>query len=178
MTSFAYIHCKPNGLPFYVGKGALRRAKYLGERNPFHQAIVKKYGSLNILKGWIECSSDKIALSLEIGLIKCLKSMGIKLTNFTDGGEGTVNPVLESRKKMSEAAKKRGVSEACQIAKVKAKKGKPLSKEQKEKLRIAQTGKVFTEEHRRNISISAKKRGMKDAHAALAKKRAVLKEVK
>lgn len=30
MTFFAYIHCKPDGTPFYVGKGALRRAKYLG----------------------------------------------------------------------------------------------------------------------------------------------------
>jgi len=178
MTSFAYIHCKPNGLPFYVGKGSLRRAKYLGERNPFYKAVIKKYGCSSILKGWIECSNDKIALSLEMGLIKCLKSMGIKLTNFTDGGEGTINPVFESRQRMSEAAKKRGVSEACQIAKVKAKKGKPLTEEQKEKLRIAQTGKVFTEEHKRNISIAAKKRGMGHAHAALAKKRALLKEVK
>ena len=178
MTSFAYIHCKPDGIPFYVGKGALRRVNYLGERNPFHQSIVKKYGNKNILIGKLECSDDKTAFELERGLIKCIKSMEVKLVNFTDGGEGGPNPTPETRKKLSDAAKKRGVSEACQIAKVNAKKGKPLSEEQKDKLRVAQTGKVFTEEHRRNISISAKKRGMATAHAALAKKRALLKESK
>ena len=87
-TSFAYIHCKPDGVPFYVGKGALRRARYLGERNAHHKAIVNKYGIANILKGVIDCSSDKIALELEVGLIKCLRRMGTKLANFTDGGEG------------------------------------------------------------------------------------------
>ena len=110
-TSFAYIHCKPDGVPFYVGKGALRRARYLGERNAHHKAIVNKYGIANILKGVIDCSSDKIALELEVGLIKCLRRMGTKLANFTDGGEGTINPTPESRQRMSEAAKKRGVSE-------------------------------------------------------------------
>jgi hypothetical protein len=160
VLSYAYIHCKPDGVPFYVGKGAFRRAKHLGNRNGYHQATVKKYGKENILIGMLECSSSKIALSLEIGLIKCLKRMGIKLTNFTDGGEGTVNPCEESRKRMSEAAKKRGVSKACQEAKVKAKSGKPLSADQKAKQSAAMTGKVFTEEHRRNISISAKNRGV------------------
>jgi hypothetical protein len=160
MTSFAYLHCKPDGIPFYVGKGALRRAKYLGERNAHHKAIVNKYGRENILKGIIECTTDKIALDLEVGIIKCLKRMNVKLSNFTDGGEGTVNPTPEARQRMSEAAKKRGVSEACKLAKVKALKGKPLTEEQKLKQSISMTGKIFTAEHRRNISISAKERGM------------------
>lgn len=171
MTSFAYIHCKPNGIPFYVGKGALRRVKYLGERNPYHQSTVKKYGKENILIGKLECSSDSIAFELEKGLIKCLKASGIELTNFTDGGEGTSNPTPETRKRLSEAAKKRGISEACKEAKVKALKGKPLSESHKNLLKIRQTGKIFTEEHRRNISISAKKRGMAAAQEGLARKR-------
>jgi len=73
---------------------------------------------------------------------------------------------------LSEAAKKRGVSAACQEAKVKTLKGRKLTPEHKEKLRLRQRGKVFTEEHRRNISISAKKRGMDAARAGLAAKRA------
>lgn len=166
MTSFAYIHCKPDGTPFYVGKGALRRARSLSERNSRHHRTVVKYGNENILKGMIECSTDKIALALEVGLIKCFRAMGVDLANYTDGGEGTKNPTPESRKRMSDAAKKRGVSEACKQAKVQALKGKSLPKEHKEKLRIAQTGKVFTDEHRMNISISAKKRGMVACHAA------------
>lgn len=170
-TSYAYLHCKPDGTPFYVGKGALRRAKYLGDRNPHHKATVNKYGASNILKGWLECSNDQVAYELEIGLIKCLRRMGVELTNFTDGGEGGRNPTPETRQRLSEAAKKRGVSEACHAARVKAKKGVPLSAEQKEKQALAMKGKVFTEEHRKNISISAKKRGVSPeilakAHAA------------
>lgn len=108
----------------------------------------------------LDCSSSSIAYDLERGLIKCLKRSGVELTNFTEGGEGGSNPTPETRKRLSEAAKKRGVSEACQIAKVAAKKGKPLSEEQKAKQSLSMKGMVFTEEHRKNISISAKKRGM------------------
>ena len=175
---YAYIHCKPNGVPFYVGKGALRRAKYLGERNPYHKTIVKKYGNKNILIGKLECSTDEIAFDLERGLIKCIKAMGIRLANFTEGGEGGINPAPETRKRLSEAAKKRGVSEACQIAKVNAKRGKPISEEQKELISKKLTGRTFTAEHRKNISIAAKKRGMAHVHAALAKKRSLLKELR
>jgi len=160
---FAYIHCKPDGTPFYVGKGSLRRAKYLGERNPHHKAVVAKYGAKNISKGWIECSNDETAFELEKGIIKCLRRMGVILTNFTDGGEGGKNPTEETRHRLSEAAKKRGVSEKCHQARIAAKKGKPLSEEQKQKQSEAMKGKKFTEEHRRNISISAKKRGMSEA---------------
>jgi hypothetical protein len=166
MISFAYIHCKPTGVPFYVGKGALRRAKYLGERNQHHQNIVAKYGSENILIGTMECSTPEIAYDLEAGIIKCLRRSGVELCNLTAGGDGGRSPSEETRKRLSEAAKKRGVSEACQLAKVAAKKGKVLSEEQKEKLRQKQLGRVFSEEHRKNISISAKKRGMVACHAA------------
>ena len=172
MLRYAYIHCKPDGTPFYVGKGALRRTKNFQDRNPYHKAIVAKYGRENILIGRMECSSHRIAYDLEAGIIKCLKRMGVALTNLTAGGDGGKEPCAETRIRISEAAKRRGVSLACQEAKVKAKTGTHLSEEQKEKLRVAQTGKVFTEEHRKNISISAKKRGMlpeviAKAHAAL-----------
>jgi len=172
MASFAYVHCKPDGHPFYVGKGSLRRAKYLGERNAHHQSIVKKYEKSNILIGMMECSTDSIAFELEKGIIKCLKNSGINLSNFTDGGEGGLNPSIETRKKISESAKKRGVSQACHKARIIAKTGKPLTEEHKNLLRIKQTGRIFSEEHRKNISISAKKRGMEAAHKALALKRA------
>jgi hypothetical protein len=170
-TSFAYIHCKPDGTPFYVGKGALRRAKYLGERNPYHQAVIAKYERKNILVGVMECSSSDIAYELEKGIIKCLRRQNIELTNFTDGGEGGINPTPETRRKLSEAAKKRGVSQACHDARSAAKVGKPLTEEQKKKLSEAMKGIVFTEQHRQNISVSAKKRGISPevlakAHAA------------
>lgn len=178
MDYYAYVHCKPDGTPFYVGKGTLRRVNYLGERNLYHQAIVNKYKKENILIGKFDCSTEKIAYDLERGIIKCLVRSGVRLTNFTEGGEGGKNPTVETRKRLSEAAKKRGVSEACKLAKVTALKGKPLSEKHKEKLRQKQLGKIFSEEHRRNISISAKKRGMEKVHAALAAKRAERKKQK
>jgi hypothetical protein len=157
---FAYVHCKPDGTPFYVGKGSRRRAKYLGERNPKHQAIVAKYGRRNILVGSFACSDDATAYILEEGLIKRFRAAGHVLSNFTAGGEGGKSPTPETRKRLSEAAKARGVSEKCREASRKALSGNQLSAESREKLRLAQTGRVFSEEHRKNISASAKKRGM------------------
>jgi hypothetical protein len=90
MTSYAYIHCKPDGTPFYVGKGVRSRYKDLINRNAYHKKVVAKYGKDNILIAKIDCSTNDNALSLEIGLIKCLRRMGIALTNLTDGGEGNV----------------------------------------------------------------------------------------
>ena len=86
--SFGYIHCKPDGTPFYVGKGIARRANSTGKRNSYYNNIVSKYGKYNILKGKIPCSSQKIAFALEEGVIKCFKRMGIELTNMTTGGDG------------------------------------------------------------------------------------------
>lgn len=157
MAYYAYIHCKPDGSPFYVGKGNERRVKNLQRKyNPWHSNVLKKYGAENISVGAYECSSEEISLSLEVGLIKRLRIMGVKLTNLTDGGEGV------SGLKMSEDAR-----EKMRLAKT----GKSLSEEHKEKLRIASTGKVmspesrekcrvaklgrpFTEDHKKNLSLA------------------------
>jgi hypothetical protein len=50
-----------------------------------------------------------------------------------------------------------------------AKRGTPLSDEHKAKLRDVQTGKVFSAEHRANISAGAKKRGISDKVRAAAR---------
>lgn len=178
MGAFAYIHCKPDGTPFYVGKGAWRRVRYYGERNPHHKNIVAKYGKDNLLYGALECSTDEIAYELEQGLIKALRRSGVALVNLTSGGDGGRNPTTKTRMRLSAAAKKRGVSAACEEAKVRAKKGKPLTAEHRELLRQRQTGRVFTAEHRKNISESAKKRGMEAAQKGLAAKRARDKGIK
>lgn len=157
---FAYIHCKPDGTPFYVGKGALRRAKYLGERNDYHQAVVNKYGRKNILIGMWACSDNNTAYGLERGLIKRLRAMGVSLANFTAGGDGGKDPCPETRKRMSEAAKRRGVSKACSEARNMARKGKPLSEEHKAKISASMKGYVRTPEHLENMRKSGIKRGM------------------
>lgn len=89
-TPFAYVHCKPDGTPFYVGKGVRSRYKDFTYRNQYHKKVVAKYGQKNILIGKLDCSTNNFALELEVGLIKCLKRMGHSLTNLTEGGEGSV----------------------------------------------------------------------------------------
>jgi hypothetical protein len=87
---FAYVHAKPNGQVFYVGKGSYHRSVNLANRSAWHNNITAKYGRENILVGRIECSSDEIAYELEKGLIKCFRNMGATLCNKTDGGPGTM----------------------------------------------------------------------------------------
>lgn len=158
MSVYAYLHCRPDGSPFYVGKGKLRRVKSLSERNFHHASIVAKYGRKNILVGKLECSSDQIAYELEMGLIKCLQRNEIKLTNYTAGGDGGREPCEETRKRMSEAGKRRGVSEVTHLARIKAKTGVPISEEQKEKQRRALIGIKRSEEFKEKMRQIGKQR--------------------
>jgi hypothetical protein len=112
-TFFAYIHCKPDGTPFYVGKGVRGRNKNFRDRNPYNKKIVAKYVADNILIGTIPTSTNDIALELEIGLIKCLKRKGALLANITNGGEGSLGrPCSElTKQKVAEANKCRAWGE-------------------------------------------------------------------
>lgn len=87
---FTYIHCKPNGVPFYVGKGNGHRVDYPIRKNKFHRDILKKYGKNNILIKKYRCDSEKQAFELEKELVFILRNfLKIKLVNTTDGGEGS-----------------------------------------------------------------------------------------
>lgn len=150
MSFYAYIHCKPDGTPFYVGKGNASRVRKINRpQNAHHTNILAKYGRENILVGKLECSSEEIAFDLEKGLLKRLRAMGSCLANFTDGGEGV------SGLKMSEAAKQK-----MRDAKV----GKPLSAEHKEKLRIASTGKTLSPESRDKVRASKVGKPLSNQH--------------
>lgn len=97
----AYIHARPDGTPFYVGKGSdVYRMNRMDGRNKYHTNITNKHGKSNILKGFIECSTESTAFDLEKGLIKRLKNMGFTLANMTHGGEGVSGASEETRAKM------------------------------------------------------------------------------
>lgn len=170
VTYYAYVHSKPNGVPFYVGKGKLRRAKYLGERNDWHGNTVAKYGRQNIHIELFECRTEEQAFRMEVALIRFFKSRGIPLCNFTAGGEGGSNPCEETRVKLRAAAKRKGISAAMRAACILAKTGVPLTEEQKRKqsasMRAFWTGMVLTSEHRANLSAASKRRGISDAMRA------------
>lgn len=85
-----YAHCRPDGSPFYIGKGTIKRAHALSRsRNAWHANIVAKYGAANISITTQVCASEKEAFFREMLAIKALRLSGYALTNLTDGGEGT-----------------------------------------------------------------------------------------
>lgn len=139
----SYLHCKPDGTPFYVGKGTLQRAKKLSGRNTHHTNTVNKYGKDTILVGYLECSTEDIAFELERGIIKCLKRMGIELTNQTEGGKGG----LQDQESWNKG--KPGCYSGETIQKMSdAKKGKPTWNK----------GKKWSDETRAKMSLAAKNR--------------------
>ena len=133
---YAYIHAKPDGTPFYAGKGNGRRLNMFHRRNQHHKNIVAKYGRRNILIGRLDCSDESIAFDLEMGLIKCIKRMGIELTNLTDGGHGPSGLIVtpEQRAKIS--------------ATLTGRPGRPWTEEAKAKVGAANRGKKRTPEQR------------------------------
>lgn len=128
MTQFyTYIHCKPDGTPFYVGKGSGRRSRVFGHgRTVHHNRVVKKYGMENIGVFVFHCKSEEEAFSDEIQQIAQLRSEGIDLVNLCAGGEGLSNPSQDVRKKLSDA-----------------KKGKPLKEETRKKISALHKGNKY-----------------------------------
>ena len=94
---------------FYVGIGVdSNRAFEKHGRNPHWKNIVNKVGyTVNIVYKDIE---HKEAKKIEILLIEKYgrKNLGLgNLVNMTDGGEGLLNPSIETRQKISEVHKGR-----------------------------------------------------------------------
>jgi hypothetical protein len=178
MSFYAYAHVRPGADAagvFYVGKGKKRRAYDFMRRNPHHQRTIDKYGAENIEVGIVHCSDEATAFDLEIGLIKCLRRMGVKLTNLTDGGEGVtgVRHSEESRLQMSKTRKGRSHSENTKAKMSIIREGeknsfygKRHSEETKRKISEAKkanpnrywAGKTRSEEDRKKMSIAHKGR--------------------
>ncbi len=106
---YTYIHCKPDGTPFYVGKGSGNRAYNLYEtkRNTHHINTIKKYGKDNIGIYVFHCNSEEQAFADEVQQILQLSKEGILLCNKTRGGEGSSGVLVttETRNKLSEKAR-------------------------------------------------------------------------
>lgn len=135
---YAYIHCKPDGMPFYVGKGIKSRCYNFAKRSEHHKRIVNKYGKENITVWTFLCASEQSAFSLERYLIAHYKRIGMPLCNRTDGGEGTSGCV---------------VSAATGLRISEAKKGKKFTEEHKAKLRAAwEKREAFSDETRARMS--------------------------
>lgn len=106
---YVYIHTKPDGTPFYVGKGTGRRAYMKTNRNKHWKNTISKYENYRV-----DIFKDKLnendANNLEIILIKAFGRMDLSLgtlVNMTNGGEcGNDRPTKhkdETKKKISKA---------------------------------------------------------------------------
>jgi hypothetical protein len=99
-TYYTYLHCKPNGDPFYVGKGKHKRSHNFSQRNSYHKKIVAKYGQENIKVFIFSCESEEQAFTDEIQQIAQLKRDGYQLTNCTTGGEGVAGAIQSDNKRL------------------------------------------------------------------------------
>jgi hypothetical protein len=181
MTQFyVYLHCKPGGDPFYVGKGcdtwAKRSHDLVRARSRYHNNVVAKYGAENIEILVFNSNSEKEAFETEIKWIKVLRDAGYKLVNLTNGGEGPSGCVVSSatrakhsaRQKETWTGRKHTAETKCKMsARLKGNKlavgvqywlGKKMSIETKEKLSIIAKNRVFTLETRAKMSEAQKRR--------------------
>lgn len=133
----AYVHAKKDGTVFYVGKSVnKKRMNNFNNRSIWHKRVVEKQGGKDqILVGHLECSSEKIALDLEIGLIKCFRRMNFELVNLTDGGEGTTGSKRTEESRALIAKRSSEVSEETRQKRAVALKGRDIPQSQREQIR-------------------------------------------
>lgn len=98
-----YIHKRPDGSPFYIGKGLLSRAYDFApsRRTVWHKNVVNKYGRQNIIVDVIPCMYEKEAFELEKVHIKLARDNQCHLVNLTDGGEGASGHATTEKQKIA-----------------------------------------------------------------------------
>jgi len=87
MMYYVYVHYKPGGDPFYVGKGTSGRAYTSGKRSWGWTKVVEENGGLDvrIIKHF---ETEEEAFDFEKALIKELRQQGHNLINASAGGRG------------------------------------------------------------------------------------------
>lgn len=103
-----YLHKRPDGSVFYVGKGLRSRAYDFApsRRSMWHRNVVAKYGRENIGVVVVPCANEKEALALEMVHILI---HGDGLVNLTSGGEGCAGrPMTDAQRAGLDAGRKPG----------------------------------------------------------------------
>jgi hypothetical protein len=140
MSYVVYGHYDDAGVCFYVGIGNKKRPYGFSRRSDFWKNYVKKHcvSGKPEVKIWHQNLSWEQAQEHEIFWISVYgrRDLGTGcLVNLTDGGDGTVNPSKETRRKISEGNK-----------------GKVMSNEARQKISISSKGRVASDETRKKIS--------------------------
>ncbi len=163
--AYVYQHIrKDTNQPFYIGIGSdlgFYRANKFSERNEIWERIKNKTEILvEILHNNIEWED---ACQIEIQLIKKYGRINNKtgiLSNMTDGGEGTLNKVIneETRYLLGNGNRGKKRTEESKLKQSKVTKGVKKSKSHTEKIRQYRIGKKLSEETKRKISENSKGR--------------------
>jgi len=156
---YVYEHWRPDTKScFYVGLGKGYRSGTLRGRNPHHANVFKKLLNIGLsveVKRIYENLTRAEAVSKEIERISFWRSLGVRLTNMTDGGDGIHNVAASSRERISSALKgnkhslgvKRTTQERATVSeRMKGNKiwlGRPLTEEHRNNLSVAHKGKHF-----------------------------------
>ena len=163
--AYVYQHIrKDTNEPFYIGIGSdlnFYRANKFSERNEIWERIKNKTEILvEILHDNIEWED---ACVIEIELIKKYGRINNKtgiLSNMTDGGEGTLNRVIneETRYLLGNGNRGKKRTEESKLKQSEITKGVKKSKSHSEKIREYRIGKKMSEETKRKISENSKGR--------------------
>jgi hypothetical protein len=95
---YVYLHCKPDGTVFYVGKGCLKRAKSKSQRNLAWNEIAKNGYLIFIIA---ENLLESLAYEIEKNVIAYFFPMG-NLVNVQAGGGPTGFHYLMKGRKLSQ----------------------------------------------------------------------------
>jgi group I intron endonuclease len=156
---YTYLHKKPGGAVFYVGKGMGDRAYSHDNRNIHWRRTVAKYGlEVQIMSYW---DTEQEAFEQEKLLIKSFRDSGIKLVNLTNGGEGSSgykwNDEQKERWRAANAqngmlGKKHSDSAKAKMSLKSA--GHKTSEATRAKISEKMKVRVFSETHRKNLSVA------------------------
>ena len=163
---FVYVDCKPDGTPFYVGKGNAIRINRKSRANRHHTNICAKYP--NWYRGLAFMGNEQDAFSKEIELISKYREI---IVNRTNGGEGSSGHVgwcsgkqlpLETKQKISKSLTGKTASNLTKQKMSDSSKGNSSAKGYKHtkealiKISIASKNHIRTPEWKQKIAKSVK----------------------
>jgi hypothetical protein len=163
--AYVYQHVrKDKNTPFYIGIGSdndFYRANKLSERNEIWTRISSKTEvTVEILYQNIDWET---ACLIEKDLIQKYGRININtgiLSNMTDGGEGTLNKIINEETKFLLGTGNRGKKRSEESRKKQSEStiGVKKSKEHCQSIRLARLGKKLSEESKMKISLNSKGR--------------------
>ena len=153
---FVYVDCKPDGTPFYVGKGRYLRVQIKNRVNKHHSSICAKYPDWERGLAFMGTESDALKKEMElIAKFGRVNSGTGTLCNLTDGGEGSsgFKHSEESKKKIINYLKTHKHSESTKLKIKKSNTGLKRTDEQKANIGKSSLGRKITRISQKHICL-------------------------